>query len=77
MRKQKIYDYLFELMVNGDKQLHPKTAKVLIDLGYVKEFVKKERWNRGIFEYILHTITPMGEDYLLDHLREIGKDYKD
>lgn len=77
MKKQKIYDHLFELETSDEIQLHPKTAKALIDLGYVKEICRKEKCSLGIFQCIFHAITPLGEDYLLEHLRKIGKDYKE
>ena len=77
MKKQKIYDHLYELEISDKIQLHPKTAKVLIELGYVKEVLHKERCNLGRFECIFHEITLKGEDYLLEHLREIGKDFKE
>lgn len=77
MKKQKIYDYLYELEISEKIQLHPKTAKVLMDLGFVKEVYHEEKLRIGTFNCIFHEITPSGEDYLLDYLREIGKDFKE
>lgn len=77
MKKQKIYDCLFDLLIAGEKQFNPKTAKSLMELGYVKEIKKIQKDGFGVFECIVHKLTPSGEDYILEHLREIGKDYKE